>query len=84
MREACHRGLYAPVNSAAMNDVISCVETYTIDAKTREMTSVKTVYTYKDGTTEEGVVTITRDTEAPEGAKPFLAYDQDTTNLRTD
>ena len=65
------------------NDVISCVETYTLDAKTREMTSVKTVYTYKDGTTEEGIVAVTRDIEAPEGVKPFLAYDQDTANLRT-
>ena len=33
--------------------VISCEETYTLDAKTREMTSVKTVYTYEDGTVEE-------------------------------
>ena len=64
-------------------DVVSCVETYTLDAKTREMTSIKTVYTYKDGTVEEGIVTITRDTEIPEGMKPFLAYEQETENLRT-
>lgn len=64
-------------------DIVSCVETYTLDAKTREMTAVKTVYTYKDGTVEEGIVTITRDVEAPEGAKPFLAYEQETENLRT-
>ena len=60
------------------DDVLSSVETYTIDAKTREMTTVKTVYTYKDGTVEEGVITITRDVEAPEGTKP----DQETENLR--
>jgi hypothetical protein len=65
------------------DDVVSCVETYTLDAKTREMTSVKTVYTYEDGTVEEGIATITRDVEAPEGAKPFLAYAQETENLRT-
>ena len=53
--------------------IVSCVETYTLDAKTREMTAVKTVYTYEDGTVEEGVVTITRDVECPEGMKPFLA-----------
>ena len=63
-------------------NVVSCVETYTIDAKTREMTTVKTVYTYKDGTVEEGIITITRNVEAPEGMKPFLAYEQETENLR--
>ena len=63
--------------------VISCAETYTLDAETREMLSVKTVYTYEDGRTEEGIATITRDVETPEGAKPFLAYEQATENLRT-
>jgi hypothetical protein len=63
--------------------VVSCVETYTIDVETREMTSVKTVYTYEDGTVEEGVVTITRDVEAPEGVNPFLDYAQETENMRT-
>ena len=62
--------------------VISCVETYTLDAMTREMLSVKTVYTYEDGTVEEGVATISRDVEDPEGAKPFLAYEE-STDLRT-
>lgn len=65
------------------DDIISCVEIYTLDAKTREMTSVKTVYTYEDGTIEEGLATITRDVEAPEGAKPFIAYEGETENLRT-
>ena len=64
-------------------DIVSCVETYTINAKTREMTAIKTVYTYKDGTVEEGTISITRDVEAPEGMKPFLAYEQETENLRT-
>ena len=63
--------------------VVSCVETYTIDVETREMTSVKTVYTYEDGTVEEGVVTIIRDAEAPEGMKAFLEYAQETENMRT-
>ena len=69
--------------TAIGDGVVSCVETYTLDAKTREMTAVKTVYTYEDGTVEEGVVTITRDVEIPEGAKPFLAYENETENLRT-
>ena len=64
-------------------DVVSCVETYTLDAKTREMTSVKTVYTYKDGTVEEGIVAISRDVEAPEGVAPFIAYAEETENVRT-
>lgn len=65
------------------NDVVSCVEIYTLDAKTREMTSVKTVYTYKDGTVEEGIATITRDVEPLESMKPFIAYAQETENMRT-
>ena len=63
-------------------NVVSCVETYTIDAVTREMVAVKTVYTFDDGTVDEGVITIIRDAEAPEGMKPFLAYEQETENLR--
>jgi hypothetical protein len=63
--------------------IVSCEETYTLDAKTREMTAVKTVYTYADGTIEDGMVTITRDVEGPEGMKPFLAYAQETENVRT-
>ena len=65
------------------DDVVSCVETYTLDAKTREMVSVKTVYTYEDGTVEEGIIAITRDVEVPEGAEPFLAYEQENVDLRT-
>jgi hypothetical protein len=65
------------------DDIVSCTETYTLDAKTREMTSIKTVYTFKNGTTEEGIVTVTRDGEVPEGMKPFLAYAQETENVRT-
>jgi hypothetical protein len=64
------------------NGVISCVETYTIDVKTREMVAVKTTYTYIDGTVEEGIVTISRDVEPPEGMKPYLAY-ANTTDMRT-
>ena len=65
------------------DDIVSCTETYTIDAKTREMTSIKTVYTYEDGTVEEGITVITRDTEYPEGMNPFLEYAEETENLRT-
>lgn len=54
--------------------IVACEEIYTLDAKTHEMNAIKTVYTYEDGTVEEGVVTITRDVECPEGIKPFLAY----------
>lgn len=64
-------------------DVVSCVETYTLDAKTREMISITTVYTYENGTVDEGVITITRDGEIPEGMKTLLAYDQETEDLRT-
>ena len=65
------------------DDIASCTETYTLDAKTCEMIAVKTVYTYKDGTVKEGIVTVTRDVELPEGAKPFVAYDEEAENLRT-
>ena len=58
----------------ADEDVVSCVEIYTLDAATRELTAVQTVYTFEDGTTEEGTAIITRDVEAPEGVEEFLAY----------
>ena len=64
-------------------NVVSCVETYTIDAKTREMVAVKTTYTFDDGSIDEGVVTITRDGEIPEGMKPYVEYTQQTEDLRT-
>ncbi len=38
---------------------------------------------YEDGTVGEGVVTITRNVEIPEGMKPFLEYAQETENMRT-
>lgn len=64
-------------------NMASCVETYTLDAKTREMISIKTVYTYKDGKVAEGIVTITRDVEIPEGMKEFVKLENETENLRT-
>ncbi|MBO5906920.1 MAG: tyrosine-protein phosphatase [Clostridia bacterium] len=64
-------------------DVISCVETYTLDAKSREIVEVKTVYTHKDGTVDEGVVTITRDVPIPDSADQFLEYANETENMRT-
>jgi hypothetical protein len=63
--------------------VIACVETYTLDAITRELLEVKTTYTYEDGTVKEGIATITRDVEAPEGMKPFLEFVQETVEMRT-
>ena len=63
--------------------VVSCVETYTLDAKTREIISVKTVYTYADGTIEEGTAIVTRDGEMPEGAQAFLAYEGEDVEMRT-
>ena len=69
---------------AAMGEeFVSCEEIYTLDAKTREMTSVRAVCTYEDGTVVELIATITRDVEMPEGLNPFLAYEQETENLRT-
>jgi hypothetical protein len=64
-------------------DIVSCVETYTLDATTRELTSVKTVYTYEDGTVDEGIVAITRDVEIPDGMKKMAEYAQQTEDLRT-
>ena len=63
--------------------VASCEETYILDAKTREMTAVETIYTFEDGSIEVGIATITRDVEMPEGMKPFIEYDQETEDLRT-
>jgi hypothetical protein len=64
-------------------NMASCVETYTLDAKTREMTGIKTVYTYKDGKVEEGILTITRDVEIPEGMKEFVRIENEKENTRT-
>lgn len=63
--------------------VVCCEEIYTLDAKTREMTSVKTVYTHEDGTIEEVIAAIKRDVEMPEKMKNFLVYEQEKENLRT-
>ena len=75
---------FEPDEVATMDEgVVSCVETYTLDATTRELTSVKTVYTYEDGTVSEGIVTITRDVEMPQGMKKMAEYAQQTEDLRT-
>ena len=65
------------------DDVASCVETYTLDALTREMTSVRTVYTFDDGSVQDGTITIIRDTDMPEAMRPLVNFDQETENLRT-
>ena len=63
--------------------IVSCVETYVLDAETREINFVTTTYTYDDGTVEEGVVTITRNAEGPEEAETFINFENQTENLRT-
>ena len=55
---------------------------YVLDAKTREIISVISDYTY-DGETAFGSVTeVTYDKEEPEMVKTFLKYDSQTENLR--
>jgi ketosteroid isomerase-like protein len=57
--------------------IVSCVETYTLDAKTREVVSIKAVYTFDDGFVDETTYLISRDVEIPEGAKSYLAFLQE-------
>jgi hypothetical protein len=55
---------------------------YVLDAKTREIISVISDYTYDDETTFGSVTEVTCDTEEPEMVKTFLKYDNQTENLR--
>ena len=55
---------------------------YVLDAKTREMISVISDYTYDDETAFGSVTEVTYDTEEPEMVKTFLEYDNQTENLR--
>ena len=55
---------------------------YVLDAKTREMISVISDYTYDDETAFGSVTEVTYDTEEPEMVKTFLEYDNQKENLR--
>ena len=55
---------------------------YVLDAKTYEILSIISDYTYEDGTVYNLVTEVTYDAEVPETAKEFLAYRDQTENLR--
>ena len=55
---------------------------YVLDAKTHELISVITDYTYEDGTVFQVGTEVTYDAEVPEALKEFLAYENQTENLR--
>ena len=55
---------------------------YALDAKTREIISVISDYTYDDEMAFSSVTEVTYDTEEPEMLKTFLEYENRTENLR--
>ena len=55
---------------------------YALDAKTRELISVISDYTYDDEMAFSSVTEVTYDTEEPEMLKTFLEYENRTENLR--
>ena len=64
------------------DDIVSLVETYTVDLSTFEIISATVFYTYDDGTTLDGFITIARDVEAPARVEEFLKF-ENATDLRT-
>ena len=62
--------------------VISGKFEYVLDAKTREMISVKSDYTYADGSVFNATAELTYDAEVPETLEKFLGYENQTENLR--
>ena len=66
----------------SIEGLISCEEELVLDAKTRDMISIKSVFTYE---TEvfEGTTTFIFDAEIPENMKKYVEYDQQTEDLRT-
>ena len=56
---------------------------YVLDAKTREVISITSDYTFTDGTSYQDVTKISYDAETPEMLKTFLAYQSQTENLRS-
>ena len=64
-------------------DGVTAVEfEYVLDAKTREMISVKSDYTYADGSVFNATAELTYDAEVPETLEKFLGYENQTENLR--
>ena len=55
---------------------------YVLDAKTHELISVITDYTYEDGTAFQVATEVTYDAEAPEKLEVFLKYVNQTEDLR--
>ena len=55
---------------------------YALDAKTREIISVISDFTYDDGTAFGSLTEVTYDAEVPELLKTFMEYENQTENLR--
>jgi hypothetical protein len=55
---------------------------YVLDAKTREMISIISDYTYENGSVSNLMIELTYDAEVPETLKEFLSYENQTDNLR--
>jgi hypothetical protein len=73
----------ANVEGADIMGFVSANNEYVLDAKTRELITSKSLTTYSDGTTYDVFTEYFHDAEAPDTLKTFLAYDQQTENLRT-
>lgn len=71
------------INDAKAQGWILGGEEYALDAKTREVISVKSVYVNDSGEKYEGAVYITYNAEIPESMKKFVEYDQQTEDMRT-
>ena len=62
--------------------VTSSTSEYVVDAKTHEMISITSDFTYDDGSVFHVVTEVTYDADAPELVKTILAYENQTENLR--
>ena len=71
------------INDAKAQGWILGEDEYALDAKTREVISVKNVSVSDSGEKYEGAVYITYNAEIPESMKKFVEYDQQTANMRT-
>jgi hypothetical protein len=71
------------INDAKAQGWILGEEEYALDAKTREVISVKGVSVSDSGEKYEGAVYITYNAEIPESMKKFVEYDQQTADMRT-
>ena len=75
------------VSSKALEDwaelgVTAVKYEYVLDAKTREMISIMSEYTYDDGSVSSLITELSYDAEVPETLKEFLGYVNQTENLR--